>query len=256
MAWRQNKAFRGSMQSTTSTMSSLPSIDEDNEVRAAFLLEQELTDGEGDSGTESDEDDDSWMLAGSPVRSQPGSPVRSQPGSPVRSPRSMGGRCAPCTDQALMGASSCATVLSLHAIVQSDADRGDEAACDVAKKALSTQLEEPDSLSLFLALMQPFVEDSVDDEQLPPIEVVKNSPTPVPAARMPRHVVRSAGEKLSSQLLDGQVHQQVSRGPPCDALDGAGSYSTACSASLSDCQIDGNLDSIAQLLSYGARITR
>ena len=253
MAWRQNKAFRGSMQSTTSTVSSLPSIDEDNEVRAAFLLEQELTDGEGDSGTESDEDD-SWMLAGSPVRSQPGSPVRSQPGSPVRSPRSMGGRCAPCTDQAL--AASCETVLSLHAVVQSDADRGDEAACDVAKKALSSQLEEPDSLSLFLSLMQPFVEDSVDDEQLPPIEVVKNSTTPDPAARMARHVVRSAGEKLSSHWLDGQVQQQVSLGPLCDAFDGAGSYSTACSASLSDCQVDGNLDSIAQLLSHGALITR
>ena len=233
------------MQSTTSTVSSLPSIDEDNEVRAAFLLEQELTDGEGDSGTESDEDD-SWMLAGSPVRSQPG--------SPVRSPRSMGGRCAPCTDQAL--AASCETVLSLHAVVQSDADRGDEAACDVAKKALSSQLEEPDSLSLFLSVMQPFVEDSVDDEQLPPIEVVKNSTTPDPAARMARHVLRSAGEKLSSHWLDGQVQQRVSLGPPCDAFDGAGSYSTACSASLSDCQVDGNLDSIAQLLSYGALITR
>ena len=249
LAWRQNNA-QGSMRSMTSTVSSMPSIDEDNEARAAFLLEQDS--GEG-SGTDSD--DDSGMLAGSPVRSQPsspvrsqpGSPVRSQPGSPVRSPRSMGGRLAPC-DQALEGASSCATVLSLQAIVQSDADRGDEAACDVTKKALLSQLEGPDSLSVFLALMQPFVDDSLHHEPLPSIEVMKESPTSSPAPRMlQRHEVRSDRAKISSHWLADQVQEQVPRAAPCAALDGE------CAASLSDSQISGNLDSVAQLLSSVAQ---
>ena len=132
--------------------------------------------------------------------------------------------------------------------MQSDADRGDEAACDVTKKALLSQLEGPDSLSVFLALMQPFVDDSLHHEPLPSIEVMKESPTSSPAPRMlQRHEVRSDRAKISSHWLADQVQEQVPRAAPCAALDGE------CAASLSDSQISGNLDSVAQLLSSVAQ---
>ena len=171
------------MTSTTS----LHSIGEENEDRTDE--DMFISDGEdNDCGCSDSDDEDGGIQAGSPPR-LPLS-VRGH------SSRHHGGACEH------------STVASLAAVVRADARRGDEAACDIAKKTLLNQLEDGGGLDAFLALMQPFTMDSGDDEMsLPSIDGTKNSPPQSPMRHprvppTPSHEVRGAGAKLSSLYED------------------------------------------------------
>ena len=200
-AWRQSKTFRDSMTSTTST-TSLHSIEEENEDNCA-RSDASLDSEDGECGCSSGESDN-----------------EEEAGSPLRSPRSLSPVRSPCSvsEHSFRRhgyTREASAVASLAAVVKADADRGDEAACDIVKKTLLDQLDAGGGLDAFLALMQPFT-DSADDEPLPPIDDMKNSPPRSP--RVSPTVCR-AGAKLSSPY---EYHQEPVLPSPssCASPDG------------------------------------